>query len=243
MLVDRARQVGLLGKPSTSSSGTIASGAGGCATNADRRHRRPGRLSSAGGGVAVGDTGVGEGLPQRACVLPARCVDLGLAARCRCRGAARCRAPRHQPATVGRSCVVVIADRVGAPARGARKRAASRSNHSTSMPAMPASRQRARKPGGTVPRSSPITIARWRCDSSASRPQQIVERIGEIGALGWRRAARHEPEPHQAHGMVDAHAAGMAQGGAQGGEERREAAARPAPAARRRSAPSPGRAD
>ena len=35
-----------------------------------------------------------------------------------------------------------------------------RSNHSTSMPAMPARRRRARKPGGTVPRSSPITTAR-----------------------------------------------------------------------------------
>ena len=64
--------------------------------------------------------------------------------------------------------------------------------------------------------------------------QQIFQRIGEVGALGCRRAARNEPEPHQAHDVVDAHAAGMAQGGAQGREKRLETARRPAPAARSR---------
>ena len=69
--------------------------------------------------------------------------------------------PRHQPATVGRSCVDGIAIASRSHADGGRKAPpASRSNHSTRIPAMPCAPSRSRKPAGTVPRSSPIASAR-----------------------------------------------------------------------------------
>ncbi len=47
------------------------------------------------------------------------------------------------------------------------------------------------------------------------QPQQVVHRVAQIGAVGRSLAPRHQPEPLQPHGMVDAHPAGMAQAGAQ----------------------------
>ena len=101
-------------------------------------------------------------------------------------------------------------DRIGAPCVGARKRLASRSNHSTSMPAMPASRQRGAKAGRHGAEVLADHDGAVAMRFQRQQPQQIVERIGEIGALGRRRAVRHEPEAHQPHGVVDAHAAGVA---------------------------------
>ena len=49
--------------------------------------------------------------------------------------------------------------------------------------------------------------------------QEIVSRIGEIDALCRRRAIGHEPEPDEAHHMIDPYAAGIAQRGAQCSEE------------------------
>ena len=50
---------------------------------------------------------------------------------------------------------------------GSTNRPCSRSNHSTRIPSTPEADSRSRKPPGTVPRSSPMMTARWRCDSSA----------------------------------------------------------------------------
>ena len=118
-----------------------------------------------------------------------------------------------------------------------------RSNHSTRMPCMPSLLSVSRKPAGTVPRSSPTTIALCRADSSASSRSRSVERIGRIGAVGRIRAFRHQPQPRQPHGVVDAQAAGVAQHRAQRGDERRRSRRPPGRAARSRSGPSPGRAD
>src|ERR1700722_5228580 len=77
--------------------------------------------------------------------------------------------PRHQPATVGRSCVDVMPTALRSHAPGGANPRSMRSNHSTRIPCSPAAARVSRKPSGTVPRSSPTTIARCRCDSSASR--------------------------------------------------------------------------
>ena len=53
--------------------------------------------------------------------------------------------------------------------------------------------------------------------------QEIVDRIGEISAVLGGRALRNQPEARQAHRVIDAHAAGMRHGGAQGRDERLEA--------------------
>ena len=45
----------------------------------------------------------------------------------------------------------------------------------------------------------------------AHQPHQIVQRHGEIGARGGGVACGDDPEPRQAHDMVDTHAAGMAE--------------------------------
>ncbi len=86
--------------------------------------------------------------------------------------ACQCRSwPVHQPATVGRSCVLVMATEAGDHACGGRNgasgRASSRSNHRMRMPSRPASASCSRRPAGTVPRSSPMTMQRLRHDSSA----------------------------------------------------------------------------
>ena len=76
--------------------------------------------------------------------------------------------PRHQPATVGRSWVEVIAMSVLPHARAGLKPACrSRSNHRTRMPCMPVCSSVSWKPSGNVPKSSPITTTLWRTDSSA----------------------------------------------------------------------------
>ena len=71
---------------------------------------------------------------------------------------------------------------------------------------------------------------------------QVVDRIAQVGALARAGAARHDPEPLQPHGMVDAHAARMAEGGARQFEEGARSRRPASPAGRRRSAPNPGRA-
>ena len=55
------------------------------------------------------------------------------------------------------------------------------------------------------------------------QPQHVIERIADIGALGRRASLRDQPQPHQAHRMIDPHSAGVAQACPQGGEERLEA--------------------
>ena len=77
--------------------------------------------------------------------------------------------PLHQPATVGRSWVEVIAAASRSHRSGGLKPPRPvRSNHSTRMPSRPRPVISSWKPGGMVPRSSPTTIARASQDSRAS---------------------------------------------------------------------------
>ena len=221
MLVDRAGQVGLLGERPAGLPAAPASAATAPGPRNPAPHRRPDcRL------VGWRHLPVERRPWRRPATARARSCWRAWSSPGEPRPSARrvrMSSPLHQPATVGRSWVVVMATASARQRDGFLKLSRVRSNHITSMPAMPARRRRLRKPGGTVPRSSPITTARWRCDSSASRLQQVLQRIGEIGALARRLAARDQPQPHQPHDVIDAHAAGMGECGAQGGEEGIEA--------------------
>ena len=131
--------------------------------------------STAGGGVAGPASGGGVVLAEvaaRGTVSSCSC-SVNASGRIRASASSDCCAasaairrqarstPRHQPATVGRSCVDGIAIASRSHADGGRKAPpASRSNHSTRIPAMPCAPSRSRKPAGTVPRSSPIASAR-----------------------------------------------------------------------------------
>ena len=131
--------------------------------------------------------------------------------------------PDHQPATVGRSCVLVMdtAPRSQIAGRGVTRVSGARSNHNTRMPSMPASLILAWKPSGNVPRSSPSTIARCRYDSS--RMSRSMSSTGKVQVDALRRAhpVRQHPEPREAHRMVDPDAARVAHRGAQHLDDRR----------------------
>ena len=69
--------------------------------------------------------------------------------------------PLHQPAVGARSWVTVIATAEGRQLSGERKKpCASRSKRKTCIPAMPSPASRSRNPYGSVPRSSPMMMAR-----------------------------------------------------------------------------------
>ena len=46
------------------------------------------------------------------------------------------------------------------------------------------------------------------------QPEEVLQREGEVGAFGRGRPVRHDPEPREAHDVVDPHAAGVAHRGA-----------------------------
>ena len=168
-------------RPSTSSIGMSASGAGDCAVKAIAASTAESGCEG-GGSIALVTPPVRNALHRalRSCVR-----SFGSRASSASPSFARVAmsAPLHHPAAVGRSCVLVIATALDRHFVGGRKRLPSRWNQSTSIPAMPASAMRSRNSGWTVPRSSPITIARWRCDFERDQPQQVVERVGEIGSF------------------------------------------------------------
>ena len=56
----------------------------------------------------------------------------------------------------------------------------------------------------------------------SEQPQEIGRRIGKIGPFRGRSAFRDQPEPGEAHHMVDTHAAGVTQRRAHRGQEGRE---------------------
>ena len=207
--------------PSTSSSGINASAAGDCAVKAIA-------ASTAGSGIvrrlAARDARVLERGPERGAI-PRALLGLGLFVR-QADGAARrdvgaLSTSRRRSAGRASSS---SRRRRGAIAAGGMNASPSRWNQSTSMPAMPARASRARNSGCTVPRSSPITIGAMAMRLQRDQPQHVVERIGQIRAVGGRGAMRHQPEPRQPHDVIDPHAAGVAQRGAQRREERLEAA-------------------
>ena len=74
--------------------------------------------------------------------------------------------PLCHPSRVGRSWVLLVASAPSGQCRGAMKWPCCCSNSRTRMPRMPRSASVSRSPGGTVPRSSPMMMARAR---SASR--------------------------------------------------------------------------
>jgi len=73
--------------------------------------------------------------------------------------------PLHNPAIVGRSCVVTAASANSGYSAGAPG-----SNHSSRDDRIRRAASSSRTPGSTVPRSSPITIAEFRRLSSATSP-------------------------------------------------------------------------
>ena len=96
------------------------------------------------------------------------------------------------------------------------------------MPGMLALVRRSRNPSGTVPRSSPTTT-HWRATAlERDVPEEVVERIGEIGPVGRRGALGDKKQALEAHRVVDAQHARVAH---VGGVERAEVA--PARARRR----------
>ena len=89
---------------------------------------------------------------------------------------------------------------------------------------MPTAASRSRKPARDRPKifandHGPILVRFER-----SQPQQIVERVGEVGALAGFGTARHDPKTHKPHGVVDAHAAGVPHARAQCSDEWRKSA-------------------
>ncbi len=176
-------RLGCSDNPRMSSIGMSASGAGDCAVNAIAASTAG--SAAAGGGSSLCAT------PEcwKACHIAVRSfarsiVSFALSARPIAARIAMS-APVHHPATVGRSCVVVIATASGRHLRGGRKDRPSRWNQSTSIPAMPAADRRSRNSGCTVPRSSPTTIALCRCDSSAiRRSSRRADRQGRRRLLG-----------------------------------------------------------
>ena len=77
---------------------------------------------------------------------------------------------------------------------------------------MPKSCMVSRKPSGTVPRSSPITMHLWAALSARHR-QQRLERHLHIGAVVGLEAARHQIQPLQAQHVIEPDGAGMAHRG------------------------------
>ena len=157
-------------RPSTSSIGISASATGDRAVKRDRGIDDAARYRPACGVVAVADAGLAECAPQRGAILRALAALVAAASATRPSACARRDVGAVPPARNGRQVMRAWSSRPrrGAtwPARGTTVR--SRWNHSTSMPAMPALGEPLAKRRLTVPRSSPMTTARWRCDSSAS---------------------------------------------------------------------------
>ena len=75
-----------------------------------------------------------------------------------------------------------------------------------------------------------MTMARRACDTSASTRSMSVEGIADIDAVGGGEALGDPEQPVEAHRMVDAERAGMAEHGVERVAERLEVARRPAPA-------------
>ena len=105
----------------------------------------------------------------------------------------------------GRHCDRVAAP--SAPARGTIVR--SRWNQSTSMPAMPASASRLRNAGCDRAEVFADHHRAMAMRLERDQPQQVFDRIGEIGALARRTHLAERATAAQAHRVIDAHAAGM----------------------------------
>ena len=146
-----------------------------CRSTMAHRHRRPWparmRAITHGGRLHA---------PPYVCLLLAHAETSA----CRARGDVAAVPPA---CVVGRSCVEVIATAESLQASGWLNAWPFRSNHSTRMPWIPAASSVSRNPSGTVPRSSPITIAPCRCDSSASNRSRSVS--------GIRRDTRRRRDP------------------------------------------------
>ena len=115
------------------------------------------------------------------------------------------------PATVGRSCVEVIAAAPADHSAAEVNRFLSRSNHST-LHAVDAGLRR------HVAKACRHRAEIFADDDGAvtvgfqrRQAQQIVDGIGEIGAFLRAGAAWNDPKAQKPHDMIDAHAARVAQ--------------------------------
>ena len=178
MLVDRARQVRLLADERTR---PRAAARRSPTASREERHDRLRELDAERSDDALGAAGRVSALAAPAphqlrrdrCARSSRCAAAVLVAgdEAECLARTSISRPSHQPASVGRSCVLAVDERRWRIVdRRLEAPAASRSNISTRYDSTSCAASVSRTSSGTVPRSSPITMQRWRWLSSASRP-------------------------------------------------------------------------
>ncbi len=101
----------------------------------------------------------------------------------------------HQPATVGKSCVLVIATASRVQLEGRVNQPSSRSNQSTRRPSTPGLRQPSLRNPRARCRDPRPERSRDAAGFERDQPQQILLGHGEVRALIRACAFRHDPEP------------------------------------------------